>query len=59
MWQKKMADGQLKIRTEKRFDDEIGKLSDTLNYMAEELVKKRTIKKMILFPLCPMNCELL
>lgn len=36
-----MADGQLKIRTEKRFDDEIGKLSDTLNYMAEELVKKK------------------
>ena len=32
----KMADGQLKIRTEKRYDDEIGKLSDTLNYMAEK-----------------------
>lgn len=40
----KMADGQLKIRTEKRFDDEIGKLSDTLNYMAEELVKKEQLK---------------
>ncbi|NMB07561.1 MAG: HAMP domain-containing histidine kinase [Tissierellia bacterium] len=40
----KMADGQLKIRTEKRYDDEIGKLSDTLNYMAEELIKKEQLK---------------
>lgn len=40
----KMADGQLKVRSEKRFDDEIGKLSDTLNYMAEELIKKEQLK---------------
>ncbi len=40
----KMADGQLKIRSSKRFDDEIGKLSDTLNYMAEELIKKEQLK---------------
>lgn len=40
----KMADGQLKIRSEKKFDDEIGKLSDTLNYMAEELMKKEQVK---------------
>lgn len=40
----KMASGQLKVRSEKRFDDEIGKLSDTLNYMAEELVKKEQLK---------------
>lgn len=40
----KMANGQLNIRTEKQFDDEIGKLSDTLNYMAEELVKKEQLK---------------
>ena len=40
----KMADGQLKIRSKKRFDDEIGKLSDTLNYMAEELIKKEQLK---------------
>ena len=40
----KMADGQLKVRNEKRFDDEIGKLSDTLNYMAEELIKKEQLK---------------
>ncbi len=40
----KMADGQLKVRSKKKFDDEIGKLSDTLNYMAEELIKKEHLK---------------
>ncbi len=40
----KMADGQLKVRSVKRFDDEIGKLSDTLNYMAEELIRKEQLK---------------
>lgn len=40
----KMADGQLKIRSHKYFDDEIGKLSDTLNYMAEELIKREQLK---------------
>lgn len=40
----KMATGQLKVRSEKRFNDEIGKLSDTLNYMAEELIKKEQLK---------------
>lgn len=41
---KKMADGQLEIRSQKKYDDEIGKLSDTLNYMAEELIKKEELK---------------
>ena len=40
----KMADGQIKARSVKRFDDEIGKLSDTLNYMAEELIRKEQLK---------------
>lgn len=40
----KMADGQLKIRSNITLKDEIGKLSDTLNYMAEELIKKEQIK---------------
>lgn len=40
----KMADGQLKIRSNVLVKDEIGKLSDTLNYMAEELIKKEQIK---------------
>ncbi len=40
----KMADGQLKIRSKKTVDDEIGKLSDTLNYMAEELLKREQLK---------------
>ena len=40
----KMADGQLKVRSQIKLQDEIGKLADTLNYMAEELVKKEQIK---------------
>ncbi|MEY8416400.1 sensor histidine kinase [Tissierella praeacuta] len=40
----KMADGQLKVRSNVQLQDEIGKLSDTLNYMAEELIKKEQIK---------------
>lgn len=40
----KMADGQLRIRSVKKYDDEIGKLSDTLNYMAEELIRKEQLK---------------
>ena len=40
----KMADGQLKVRSDIKLNDEIGRLSDTLNFMAEELVKKEQIK---------------
>lgn len=40
----KMADGQLKVRSNVKLQDEIGKLSDTLNFMAEELIKKEQIK---------------
>ena len=40
----KMASGQLKVRSKKRFNDEIGKLSDTLNYMAKELLEKEQLK---------------
>lgn len=40
----KMADGQLKVRSNINLQDEIGKLSNTLNYMAEELIKKEQIK---------------
>lgn len=40
----KMADGQLKVRSKKIYDDEIGKLSDTLNFMAEELIRKEKLK---------------
>lgn len=39
-----MAAGNLKIRSKKRADDEIGKLSDTLNYMAEELIRREELK---------------
>lgn len=41
---KKMASGNFKVQCRKRYDDEIGKLSDTLNYMAEEILKKDQLK---------------
>jgi signal transduction histidine kinase len=40
----KMAQGNLKTRIEKKQNDEIGILADTLNYMAEEIQKKEQIK---------------
>lgn len=40
----KMANGQLKIQSVVTNEDEIGKLSDTLNYMAKELLKREEIK---------------
>lgn len=40
----KLADGQYKVRSKIRIDDEIGRLSDTLNYMAEEILKREQIK---------------
>jgi len=40
----KMALGNFKVRSKKKVDDEIGKLSDTLNYMAEEILKKDQLK---------------
>src|SRR5699024_10254040 len=40
----KMADGQLKVRSSVDVDDEIGRLSTTLNYMADEILKREEIK---------------
>lgn len=40
----KMADGDFTVKSEKIRNDEIGKLSDTLNYMALEIVKKDDLK---------------
>lgn len=39
-----MAAGNFQARSEKTHEDEIGKLSDTLNYMADEIVKKEQLK---------------
>lgn len=39
-----MARGNFKVKSKKRFDDETGKLSDTLNYMAEEILKRDELK---------------
>ncbi|MDD4565033.1 MAG: HAMP domain-containing sensor histidine kinase [Eubacteriales bacterium] len=40
----RMAEGNFHIRSKKKQDDEIGKLTDTLNYMADEIVKKEKLK---------------
>lgn len=40
----KMAEGNFSIRSTRQNEDEIGKLSDTLNYMAEEIVKRESLK---------------
>jgi signal transduction histidine kinase len=39
-----MAAGNFQVRSQKTHEDEIGKLSDTLNYMADEIVKKEQLK---------------
>lgn len=39
-----MAKGDFSKRAIKRNDDEVGKLSDTLNYMAEEIQKSNSVK---------------
>lgn len=40
----KMASGNFKEHSKKVYDDELGKLSDTLNYMAEEIMKRDRMK---------------
>lgn len=40
----RMASGDFKAESIKQSDDEIGKLSDTLNYMAKEILKKEQLK---------------
>ncbi|NLI60220.1 MAG: HAMP domain-containing histidine kinase [Clostridiales bacterium] len=40
----KMAKGNFKVRSIKESNDEVGRLSDTLNYMADEIIKKEQIK---------------
>jgi len=39
-----MAEGNFKIRSRKKRNDEIGKLSDTLNYMADEIIRREQLK---------------
>ena len=39
-----MAAGNFQSKSKKKRDDEIGKLSDTLNYMADEITKKEKLK---------------
>lgn len=39
-----MARGRFDVRVNKRYDDEVGKLADTLNYMAEAVSKHEKMK---------------
>jgi len=39
-----MAAGDYRVQSRKRKDDEIGKLSDTLNHMAQEIIKRERLK---------------
>lgn len=39
-----MANGNLQIRNQKKYNDEVGLLSDTMNDMADEIVKKENQK---------------
>ena len=41
---KKVAQGDFNIRIEKMYDDEIGELCDTINYMASELASSEKLK---------------
>ncbi|OOM82358.1 alkaline phosphatase synthesis sensor protein PhoR [Clostridium puniceum] len=41
---KKMAEGNFKEKATKKYNDEIGILSDTLNYMADEILKNENLK---------------
>lgn len=40
----KMAEGDLEVKSMVDTNDEIGKLSDTLNYMSEEILKREEVK---------------
>ena len=40
----RMASGDIDVRSKKTYNDEIGKLSDTLNYLADEINKRDRVK---------------
>ncbi|MDO5096032.1 MAG: HAMP domain-containing sensor histidine kinase [Peptostreptococcaceae bacterium] len=42
---REMANGNMAIRAKTMYDDEIGELSETLNYMAEEIERNDQLKK--------------
>ncbi|GIP34422.1 sensor histidine kinase [Paenibacillus sp. J2TS4] len=41
---KHMAGGDFSTKAEKRYDDEVGHLAETLNYMADEIVRNEKLK---------------
>ena len=42
---RKIASGRFNERITKKRDDEIGELSDTLNFMADEIIKNDKLEK--------------
>lgn len=53
---KTIARGNFKAKIEKKYDDEIGELCDTINYMAQELDASEKLK-MILYRLSLTSLE--
>ncbi len=41
---KTMARGEFKVKAEKKYDDEVGSMADTLNYMSEQILKSERLK---------------
>lgn len=41
---KEMAAGKFSVRASKKYDDEVGSLADTLNYMVDEILKSEKLK---------------
>lgn len=41
---REMANGNFSISAKKKYDDEVGSLADTLNYMTDEIVKNEKLK---------------
>lgn len=41
---KEMAQGKFSVKAQKKYNDEVGTLADTLNYMAEEILKTDKLK---------------
>ncbi|MCY6355650.1 sensor histidine kinase [Clostridium sp. ZS2-4] len=41
---KQMAQGEFSLRAKKKYDDEVGSMADTLNYMAQEILKNEKLK---------------
>ena len=53
---RRIADGSYGIQIEKKFDDEIGELTDTINDMSLKIKQSEKMKSRSLSPRSPMSC---